>query len=49
MKNLTIIENQKTNYHIVHNKDSSECIRYACEELQKYLYKSLDSFTSVIL
>lgn len=42
MKNLTIIENQKTNYHIVHNKDSSECIRYACEELQKYLYKSLD-------
>ena len=42
MENLIIIENQNTNYHIVHSKDSSECIRYACEELQKYLYKSLN-------
>lgn len=42
MKSLIIIENQKSNYHIVHNKNSNECIRYACEELQKYLYKSLN-------
>lgn len=39
MKEL-IIKNKKTNYHIVHSKDSSEAERYACKELQKYLYLS---------
>lgn len=41
MSNITIINNKTTNYHIVHSKDSSECERHACSELQKYLYESL--------
>lgn len=43
MENIIIIENQKTLYHIVHSKNSSECERFACKELQKYLYQSLDT------
>lgn len=43
MKKLTIIENKKTFYHIVHSINSSECERFACRELQKYLYDSLDT------
>lgn len=42
MEFINIIINQKTNYHIVHNKESTECERYACSELQKYLYQSLN-------
>ena len=37
---ISIIENKKTKYHIVHSKDSSECERYACSQLQKYIYES---------
>ena len=42
MEFINIIINQKTNYHIVHSKESTECERYACSELQKYLYQSLN-------
>ena len=42
MNKITIIKNQQTTYHIVHNKNSNECERFACAELQKYLYNSLD-------
>lgn len=42
MNKVTIVNNKKTSYHIVHHKDSSECERFACTELQKYLYYSLD-------
>lgn len=42
MHKISIINKQSTKYHIVHNKNSSECERYACSELQKYLYESSD-------
>ena len=38
--NIILINNLKTNYHIVHSKSASECIRFATSELQNYLYKS---------
>ena len=37
---LTIIKNNKTNYHICYSKDADECTRYSATELQKYLYKA---------
>ena len=42
MNTIDIIKNQKTTYHIVHSKDSTECERFSCSELQKYLYDSLN-------
>lgn len=37
---MIIINNKKTDYHICYDVLASECIRYAANELQKYLYKS---------
>ena len=42
MDKIVLIDNKKTNYHIVHSVNSTECERYACSQLQKYLYESLD-------
>ncbi|MBQ2891901.1 MAG: DUF4838 domain-containing protein [Bacilli bacterium] len=42
MNVISIVDNKKTNYHIVHSVNSTECERYACSELQKYLYESLE-------
>lgn len=42
MNKIVLIDNKKTNYHIVHSVNSTECERYACSQLQKYLYESLD-------
>ncbi len=35
---MKIIENNKTEYMIVYNKDAHECVRYASNLLQEYLY-----------
>lgn len=35
-----LINNEYTKYHICYDKDASECVRYAANELQKYLYKA---------
>ena len=37
---MKILENCKTEYHICMNKDGSAASRYACQELQKYIYQS---------
>ena len=37
---INIINNNHTTYHIVHSVNSTEAERYACMELQKYLYLS---------
>ena len=42
--NLKIIENGKSNYHIVNSFFSDECERYAASELQKYIYQSTNVF-----
>lgn len=47
IKDIILISNEKTTYHIVHSKDSSECERFACKELQKYLYLSLNTLIPV--
>ena len=46
---INIIENNKTLYHIVHSVLSSECERYACMELQKYIYNSTNTLIPVSL
>ena len=46
MNVISIVDNKKTNYHIVHSVNSTECERYACSELQKYLYESLEFTTT---
>ena len=40
---MILIDNLKTNYHIVYNKDADEATRFASNELQKYLYLSTDT------
>ncbi len=42
MNKIVLIDNKNTKYHIVHSVNSTECERYACSQLQKYLYESLD-------
>lgn len=37
---INIINNNHTTYHIVHSVNSTEAERYACMELQKYIYLS---------
>ena len=37
---MLILNNKKTAYHICYETDASECIRFAANELQKYLYAS---------
>lgn len=37
---IILINNCKTNYHICSGKDMDSCTRFACKELQKYLYLS---------
>ena len=44
---INIIENNKTSYHIVHSVLSTECERYACMELQKYIYNSTNTLIPV--
>ena len=44
---INIIENNKTLYHIVHSVLSTECERYACMELQKYIYNSTNTLIPV--
>ena len=44
---INIIENNKTLYHIVHSVLSSECERYACMELQKYIYYSTNTLIPI--
>ena len=44
---INIIENNKTSYHIVHSVLSTECERYACMELQKYIYHSTNTLIPV--
>ena len=44
---INIIENNKTLYHIVHSVLSTECERYACMELQKYIYNSTNTIIPV--
>lgn len=39
-EDILLINNSTTCFHIVHSINSSECERYACSELQKYLYES---------
>lgn len=40
---MILIDNLKTNYHIVYNKDADEATRFASTELQKYLYLATDT------
>ena len=47
VKDIILVSNEKTTYHIVHSKDSSECERFACKECQKYLYLSLNTLIPV--
>ena len=42
MERMEIVNDKYTNYHIVHSKDSTEAERFACSELQKYIYESLN-------
>lgn len=44
---INIINNNHTTYHIVHSVKSSEAERYACIELQKYLYLSTNTLIPV--
>lgn len=44
---INIINNNHTTYHIVHSVNSSEAERYACIELQKYLYLSTNTLIPV--
>ena len=37
---MLILNNKKTAYHICYEMDASECVRFAANELQKYLYAS---------
>lgn len=37
---MILINNKKTSYHICTSKNADECVRFAANELQKYLYKS---------
>lgn len=39
-KKIILVDNLKTNYHICSGKDMDSCTRFACKELQKYLYLS---------
>lgn len=47
MKNITLAFNQKTSYHIVHSINSTECERFACKELQKYIYHATNTLIPV--
>lgn len=44
---INIINNNHTIYHIVHSVNSTEAERYACMELQKYLYLSTNTLIPV--
>ena len=44
---INIINNNHTTYHIVHSVNSTEAERYACMELQKYLYLSTNTLIPV--
>ena len=44
---INIINNNHTTYHIVHSVNSTEAERYACIELQKYLYLSTNTLIPV--
>lgn len=44
---INIIKNNHTTYHIVHSVNSTEAERYACMELQKYLYLSTNTLIPV--
>lgn len=44
---INIINNNYTSYHIVHSVNSTEAERYACMELQKYLYLSTNTLIPV--
>ncbi len=44
---INIIKNNYTSYHIVHSINSTEAERYACMELQKYLYLSTNTLIPV--
>lgn len=44
---INIIKNNHTTYHIVHSTSSSEAERYACMELQKYIYLSTNALIPV--
>lgn len=39
---IILVDNLKTSYHICSGKDMDSCTRFACKELQKYLYLSSD-------
>ena len=41
-KEIILINNFKTDYHICSGKDSDSCTRFAAKQLQKYLYESSD-------
>ncbi len=47
MKEIVIINNGSTSYHIVHSTLSTEAERYACKELQKYLYYATNTLIPV--
>lgn len=44
MKELCIVKNGRSPYHIVGSYFADECERYAASELQKYLYEATETF-----
>ena len=44
---FNIIKNNQTTYHIVHSVNSHEAERYACMELQKYIYLAANTLIPV--
>ena len=43
MSKLVIVENGRSNYHIVGSFYADECERYAASELQKYIYEATET------